>query len=237
MNDLKLTSLFTSINGECCLAGQGSFAIFVRFAGCTAGCKYCDTKYSTNPNKGESINYIKLASQIIHMSDVSGIDNVTITGGEPLEQENDHFEYFVRKLVNFKLNVSIETNGLHPFNLPSFSDRQVSIVADYKLPSSGISFDTPRYIPSRSGDFIKFVISDRTDYEIAKSMIMQWVVTKETNSKIYLSPNVAGLNNSGVSLVNLINWMKEDGLTHYDVGFSLQIHKYIFGDNWRMEEE
>ena len=80
---LQLVDKFISINGECRRCGQ--LATFIRFAGCNLNCGYCDTawandrKVAFDPMTAEEVYaYIKETK----------VTNVTLTGGEPLLQQN-----------------------------------------------------------------------------------------------------------------------------------------------------
>ena len=72
---------FVSINGEGVKAGE--LAVFVRFKGCNLNCGYCDTKWANIPDAKSVSMSVK---QIVDVVCQSGVDNVTLTGGEPLMQ-------------------------------------------------------------------------------------------------------------------------------------------------------
>ena len=187
---MKVTSIFKSINGEVCKSGQGSWSLFVRFAGCSAKCAYCDTAYSQDPGLGSEYTPGQLAEKVLFLCLTSGIKNITITGGEPLEQSFGDFYQFLKMICKVDLSVSIETNGLHNLDLKDPAlQKAVSFVVDYKLPSSGISEKLDRFIPFSPNDFIKFVISTREDYEVAIKKVKHWYITEYTNSSVYFSPN------------------------------------------------
>ena len=109
-------------------------ATFIRFAGCNLNCGYCDTawandrKVAFDPMTAEEVYaYIKETQ----------VTNVTLTGGEPLLQQD------MRELLELlsqdpELYVEIETNG--SVLLSKFSDLEnpPSFTMDYKLPSSGM---------------------------------------------------------------------------------------------------
>lgn len=72
---------FVSINGEGPLAGQ--LAVFVRFKGCNLSCLYCDTKWANEPDVPARV----MTAEEIHQAIMeTGVRNVTLTGGEPLNR-------------------------------------------------------------------------------------------------------------------------------------------------------
>lgn len=108
---------FVSINGEGPLAGQ--LAVFVRFKGCNLSCLYCDTKWANEPDVPARV----MTAEEIHQAIMeTGVRNVTLTGGEPLDRP--YISELLEKLAaDHLLHVEIETNGsvsLAPFvNIPN----------------------------------------------------------------------------------------------------------------------
>ena len=67
--------------GEGPLAGQ--LAVFVRFKGCNLSCLYCDTKWANEPDVPARV----MTAEEIHQAIMeTGVRNVTLTGGEPLDR-------------------------------------------------------------------------------------------------------------------------------------------------------
>ena len=95
---------FVSINGEGVKAGE--LAVFVRFKGCNLNCGYCDTKWANIPDAKSVSMSVK---QIVDVVCQSGVDNVTLTGGEPLMQAG--IEKVIAALLLNDKCVEIETNG------------------------------------------------------------------------------------------------------------------------------
>lgn len=147
----KVNEIFESIQGEGYHTGLP--VIFIRLAGCSMGCKWCDTKYC------QKVNETLTAKQILQRIELSYIKkNIVITGGEPFEQD---LYQLVDLLTNNCYNVHIETNGAHEIS------REISI-------RSWITVSPKAYVKSSSLDIaneIKLVITNESDIERAKKMI------------------------------------------------------------------
>ena len=79
----KVAEKFVSINGEGPRAGE--LAVFLRFCGCNLNCGYCDTRWA---NSADVKCELASAEEIVAYVKSTGVKNVTMTGGEPLLQEN-----------------------------------------------------------------------------------------------------------------------------------------------------
>ena len=79
---MKVAEKFISINGEGSRAGE--LAAFIRFTGCNLRCSYCDTSWANAPDCPYTE---ETPEEIAQWVNASGIRDVTLTGGEPLLQE------------------------------------------------------------------------------------------------------------------------------------------------------
>lgn len=214
---MRVVEKFISINGEGLRSGE--LAVFIRFANCNLRCSYCDTKYSfinpiyTEESIDEIIEYVKS----------TGVKNVTLTGGEPLIQ-NEIKELMI-ELSNIGNRIEIETNGsinIAPYlNIPN-----VTFTLDYKLKGSGMEkyMDLTNYNLLRKNDVIKFVVSDYDDLEKTKEIIKKYDLINKANCLI--SP-VWGR----IEFEEIVNFLKENKLN--DVKMQLQIHKIIWDKDKR----
>ncbi|HOJ50425.1 MAG TPA: radical SAM protein [Spirochaetota bacterium] len=204
---IKVSEIFYSIQGE------GSFTgypfVFLRLGGCNLKCSYCDTKYSFNDydymNIEDSLNIIRSYN----------VKNLLITGGEPLLQEEQILE-IIGSLGDFF--ISIETNGsLSIKNLPA----NVHIVIDVKTPSSGFGnsfmIDNLKYL--KKSDDIKFVVSNRFDFEFSMDFINTYNLYN-ISKNIIISPNIDTLSPS-----LLASWILEERNSNIKLG--IQLHKFI----------
>jgi len=206
---LRITEIFLSLQGESTTTGLPT--VFVRLTGCPLRCTYCDTAYAFSGGQHRTVDAV-----IEEVRD-HRVSRVTVTGGEPLAQP-DCLE-LLTTLCNQRFDVSIETSGALDI---AGIDPRVTIVMDLKTPSSG---ESDRNLYSNidhlsQTDEIKFVISDRADYEWTKSAIAKYDLSRV--SHLLVSPNHEQLQPR-----DLAEWVLEDGLA---VRLQIQLHKYLWGD-------
>ena len=211
----KVVEKFLSINGEGRRAGQ--LATFVRFKGCNLNCGYCDTKWAN----AKDASYTEMSAEEIYQYIKStGSKNCTLTGGEPLLQEN------IRELLELlsedrELRVEIETNGsvdLRPF---ADIDNPPSFTMDYKLAGSGMeeTMFLQNFDILTEKDTVKFVVSSVEDLEKSKDIIEKYNLTKKCG--VYLSP-VFGK----IEPVTMVEFLINNKMN--DVNIQLQLHKIIW---------
>lgn len=211
----KVVEKFISINGEGTKAGQ--LSVFIRFAGCNLSCNYCDTRWANKPdvpftemNEFEIYDYIK----------ATGISNVTLTGGEPLLQED--IDKLLRILSSDKnIFVEIETNG--SVELKRFHDisENIRFTVDYKLAGSGMEkfMNMDNFTDRNKQDTIKFVVSDMKDLENVAALIDKFNLLEQC--RVYISP-VFGR----IEPYKIVEFMVEKRLN--GVNLQLQMHKIIW---------
>ena len=122
--DLLVSELFHSIQGESTRAGFPSF--FIRLAGCNLNCSWCDTACARTGGRRMSIERI-----VKNAKKYPSIDHITVTGGEPLCQENAPA---LMKQLARSHTVQLETNGSITL---SVVPPEVRKIVDVKTPSSG----------------------------------------------------------------------------------------------------
>lgn len=207
---LRLTEIFYSLQGETHTAGLPT--LFIRLTGCPLRCGYCDTEYAFHGGKQYSFDEI-FAEVARHQP-----QNICVTGGEPLAQPL--CIDLLHALVEKGYKVSLETSGAMPIEKV---DEHVSVVMDLKTPGSGeVSKNLYENIAHlKPNDQVKFVITNREDYQWAKMQIDQYKLTEKV-SEILVSPSFGQLNAQ-----DLANWVVADNLP---VRFQLQLHKILWDD-------
>lgn len=208
-NALRITEIFLSLQGESTTVGLPT--VFVRLTGCPLRCQYCDTEYAFTGGEWKSLPEIiqQVASYHVH--------HVTVTGGEPLAQKKC-LDLLIQ-LCDAGFQVSLETSGA--LSIEQVDPRVVKVM-DIKTPGSGEVernfFKNLDFITS--GDQIKFVICNRSDYEWAKELIEKHQLSEKC--QVLMSPSYSQLEGR-----QLADWIVEDKLP---VRFQLQLHKILWGD-------
>lgn len=202
---MKINEIFYSLQGEGSDAGMPT--IFIRFTGCNLRCSYCDTEYAFYEGKEMK------AEEIMEEIKKWKCKRVCITGGEPLLQD-------IYKLIDILIEegyrVSVETNG--SLDIEKLVLRNVVVKMDIKCPSSGMHYKMRMNNINllRSQDELKFVISDREDYEYAKDIIKRY----KPACHIIMQP-------AWKKAEKLAEWILDDEI---DVRFSIQLHKILWGE-------
>ena len=207
---LSICETFLSIQGESTHAGRPCF--FIRLAGCSCSCSYCDTEYAKAPGREYALADLALLAQ------KSGLKLVEVTGGEPMEQRET--PELCRLLLDAGFEVLLETNGTIPLDAVPAGVRRI---VDCKLPSSGMAARNcvDNYKLLGSGDEVKFVVGSREDFEYAARVIAENRLA-DAGCELLVSP-VWGR----VELPELAKWVLESGLP---LRMQLQMHKIIWGD-------
>ena len=220
MHTYKIAEMFSSINGEGTHAGQ--LAFFIRFTGCNLNCSYCDTKWANAPDA----TYTEMtADEILSEVKKSGIKNVTVTGGEPLIQQ----EIFplLEMLCGDGRYVEIETNGSADVSdVVRIKENRPALTMDYKLPSSGMEsrMRTENFAVLEKKDTVKFVAGSRADLERTLEIIREFGLIEKCS--VYISP-VFGK----IEPAEIVDFMLENKLNGVNV--QLQMHKFIWDPNAR----
>lgn len=158
---MEICEIFHSIQGEGSRIGIPT--TFIRTTGCNLRCEWCDTKYAWEG--GEQIEVPEILEKV---KDI-GYENICLTGGEPLIQE-ESIELIDALLEADRFEVLVETNG--SIDIEPLVDRRVIVSMDYKTPSSNMCEEMmdDNLDKLRKQDQLKFVISDQEDYNFAKKI-------------------------------------------------------------------
>jgi 7-carboxy-7-deazaguanine synthase len=230
---LRVNEIFHSIQGEGTRVGRR--CVFVRLTGCHLRCTYCDTEYAFYEGDWKTLD------EILAEIRGYGCPFVELTGGEPLLQPAA-IELLSRLCDDYP-EVAVETSGA--VSIERVDPRVIRIV-DVKTPGSGeesrnvwsnLALLTPR-------DEVKFVISDRRDYEWSRDVVRREGLMQRC--AVLFSPVIGfEARNAGGNLPVagefelyrgnldprlLAEWILADRL---DVQFSLQLHKFIWDPKQR----
>ena len=206
---LRITEIFYSLQGEA--RSVGCPTVFIRLTGCPLRCGYCDTSYAFQGGEWYSLDDI--------LQEVARYNtrHVTVTGGEPLAQKP--CLNLLSRLCDAGYQVSLETSGALDV---SAVDSRVVKVMDIKTPASGEvdkNLDSNlQYLTSQ--DQVKFVLSDRQDYDWAVALLRQQALAEKC--EVLFSPVYGQLDAH-----QLADWILADQLP---VRFQIQLHKLLWGD-------
>lgn len=211
----RVSEIFSSIDGEGIRAGYP--VTFIRLHGCNCECTYCDSTYAT-----EGDDYTLMSMEEI-ITDVynRGLSRVTLTGGEPL---NNEFAYdLVLELRNRGYEVNIETNGSLPIDRFCHLNNTI-ITMDYKCYSSGMTdkMDTYNFMYLRGQDVLKFVVGDINDLNQMRDILNQYHIY----CNVFVSPVFGKIDPK-----DIVKYLLDNNLEN--VRLQLQMHKIIWDPNMR----
>ncbi len=167
---MHLIELYKSVQGESSFAGLP--CIFVRLAGCNLRCSWCDSEYTFTGGKPFTEDQI-----VAEIEALAPCKLVEFTGGEPMLQARELLPLMGRLLAQ-DYTLMIETSGERPLaDVP----KAVHKIVDVKCPGAGAaanSFRLENLDALTKNDEVKFVISDRGDYEFSRDFIRTHALAK-----------------------------------------------------------
>jgi 7-carboxy-7-deazaguanine synthase len=220
---MQITEIYKSLQGESTYAGLP--CVFVRLTGCNLRCSWCDSEYTFTG--GRRMSSEEVFAEVAGLSPSGGL--VEITGGEPMLQQRELIP-FMQHLLETGYTVLIETSGERP--LDEVPEGVIKIV-DVKCPHSGEgdTFDMANLETLTARDEVKFVLSDRTDYEFARDFAAKHRLATRVNAVLF-SPafrkDAVGTRDASHCLLDpqeLAEWMLADEVP---ARLGLQIHKFIW---------
>ncbi|MFM7674184.1 MAG: 7-carboxy-7-deazaguanine synthase QueE [Synechococcus sp.] len=111
MSQLPVVETFHSLQGEGVHAGRSAF--FIRLAGCSVGCSWCDTKHSWPAAAHPMRSVAELAAEARQAAS-AGAGFVVITGGEPLHYDLQDLTAALDQDAGLPLH--LETSGVDPLS-------------------------------------------------------------------------------------------------------------------------
>ena len=185
---------------------------FIRLAGCPLRCGYCDTTQAIPTDSGQWMDIDAIIAEVKQRKRPL----VLVTGGEPLAQKQ--CITLLKALDQLECIVQLETSGAYLIDQVPVS---VHRIVDIKTPGSQeVGRNRLENLELlTANDELKFVITDRDDYEWARQFIDHH---KLENSKTTLLMSPAF---GSVQASDLCAWILQDELP---VRMQLQLHKVIW---------
>lgn len=200
---------------------------FIRLAGCSLECSWCDTGYSRDPEASRKMSIDEVLQEVRKLS----LPLVCVTGGEPLEQRT--CIKLLQTLIKEGYGVDLETNGSLDIGPVVESAGKTFLSVDVKTPSSGMcgSFLMGNLMFMGENGQLKFVVKDQKDLDFTKAFI----IDHAPSTNIVITP--CG-NRDGASLAGPLLRMVRDLASEHDhlknrIRFMVQSHKVIWGEEQR----
>ena len=219
---MQITEIYKSIQGEASYTGMP--CVFIRLSTCNLRCTWCDSEFTFTGGKKMTPEEVEAEVQRLAPEGL-----VEITGGEPMLQEKEVIP-FMQRLLDLGYKVLLETSGERPLaDVPA----SVIKIMDVKCPGSGegASFRMDNLDALMPRDEVKFVITDRRDYEFARDFALKNGLSGRVGNVIFspaFKKDAAGGRDASQCMVDpreLAGWILADGL---EVRLGLQMHKFIW---------
>lgn len=181
-NKILVSEIFESIDGEGYHAGYPT--VFFRTVGCNLRCSWCDSVYTFHEDEKSKWMTAEEAFDEVNKFNIS---HITITGGEPLLEENKEWmTKFISELFANGYTVDVETNGAIDYKYwkHEFIDEPFILIMDWKAPSSKMNkfmLESNLFVLDER-DIIKIVVTN-DDFEEVEKILMS-----KTKATIYISP-------------------------------------------------
>lgn len=211
---IKINEIFTSIDGEVNKWGQGAPTTFIRLQGCNLRCSYCDTPYALENNSplAEIKNVKEVVNQVLYLR----CPKVTITGGEPLNQQPAIWE-LIDSLSCLGCQISIETNGSYRIMQNYLNRDNICWIVDYKY-EYGENMIV-EYTTLGETDWVKFIVNEenvKNIFDKIKQMRKEGV-----RARIAVSGDAC--------IFDGVAWLAKLLISEkmFDVNLNVQLHKLI----------
>lgn len=232
---MKLNSLYITFQGEQNPNGIGHPAIFLRLQGCHLRCykktmgTLCDTPEGLKkPTEKDSV--AEIVAKTYTLARETNVNLVTLTGGDPLWNDEAEVIELLKGLTDAGLQVCVETSGTISW-LPYTSIHQnIYWILDYKTASAGIKkagelFRDEQHLQALgTNDFIKFVIADKSDLEECVHQVIK--LKNATNANICVGAFWGGK----VSTFEIFERFKQEQLLGR-ILINAQLHKLLVSPN------
>jgi 7-carboxy-7-deazaguanine synthase len=220
---MQISEIYKSLQGESTYAGLA--CVFVRLTACNLRCSWCDSEFSFYGGKKMPLQ--EVLGEVARLSPSGGL--VEITGGEPMLQEREVIP-LMEQLLDADYQVLLETSGERVL---SRVPKAVIKIVDVKCPHSGAAdtFAIENLKALQRHDELKFVLTDRTDYEFARDFVAEHELAGRVHAILFspafekVASGTRDTSHCQLDPQQLAEWILEDNVS---ARLSLQIHKLIW---------
>jgi 7-carboxy-7-deazaguanine synthase len=235
---MNVLETFASLQGEG--VNMGIYATFIRLAGCNLDCQWCDTK-DIMGRVAEQLTF----DQIDAIIEANKTNHVIFTGGEPLLQQKQVFDFMKRYGQRW---CYIETNGTIPVEPEDARLAHITVspklVSAFKSTTSSISpidaLFISKYSPLKivkewvhiSGDIeFKFVISTDDDVEAFTRLMSSPPRGLSHHQIILQAASMPSQYTKYDQIIDATKWLIEAVktflMTHKNIRIGVQLHKLL----------
>jgi 7-carboxy-7-deazaguanine synthase len=225
---MRICEIYQSIQGETYLAGNPT--TIIRTAGCNMNCTYCDTKYASTKIKNYKLLSIEeIIKKVLILKKIYSPTFVSITGGEPLLQNN--LEQLFQELKKLNLKLYLETNATFPKKLKKVVKYLDVVCINFKLKNELIKnfVKTVKIVKKYGAEFfIKIVITDeKYDYNFINKIAK--ILKKNQSDILILQPESKKYKLRDKKLFdNLSLWYQKLSPIFKSVQIIPQMHKFVW---------
>lgn len=226
-----VADIFKSIQGEGPKIGTPS--IFLRLGICNLQCTWCDTPYTWKKGftdyKAQNPDWI--IKEITKLKKYTSINNLVITGGEPLLQQNQLAELLKRIYKNpllKKMEIEFETNGSQKL-LPALNElikkqhtTKITFNISPKLADSG---NKPYKVQIYPNAILKFVYVNKKSETLINKFLTDRKDTPPSQTSIYLMPEGTTVKALEQKTQKILQYCTKNGFI-----YTPRLHIYLFGN-------
>ena len=170
---MKINSIFQAIEGEG--IDIGTPKVFIRTQGCSMNCVNCDTPEAQDSKKGKKMTVKQIVDKVRKFKQ----KHITITGGDPMQQNHNELLELIKefKRVNQNYHITLEVTGNDERDnvIDKIFNKVDFLSFDMKSPSSksALPFHKSSIGWNHKSQY-KIVIERWDDYDFAKRMIKKY---------------------------------------------------------------
>ncbi len=221
----SLNNMFVSVQGEGPLIGLRQ--AFLRFAGCSLSCRYCDTDLTQHILCDYKYIYDFVYENL-------PLHSVVLTGGEPLEQVGFLYQFLPKLKNDLEIRIFLETAGHLPQEMGLIRDYVDYISMDIKVPyATGIGplWDRHRRFIgalSEESDLILKLTLAPGIHEYDRELVEEFLFGVDRDILCLVLQPVYGSESDRDFVTTLFDWQRRlMSMLGIEVRIIPQVHKFL----------